>query len=64
MVLAFQNGNAKVTRGRQFAKWTKRPFSGKFGKSKKGPFSPEFNLENGRVVATETFDLYPRRLFD
>ena len=35
MLLAFQNGNAKVTRGRQFAKWTKRPFSGNFGKIEK-----------------------------
>lgn len=33
-------------------------------KSKKRPFSPEFNLENGRVVTTKTSDLYPCRLFD
>ena len=33
-------------------------------KLKKRPFFPEFNLENGRVVATETSDLYPCRIFD
>lgn len=64
MLLASQNREVRATRGRQFAK-RKNDHSPEISeKSKKRTFSPEFNLENGRVVATETSDLYPCRIFD
>lgn len=50
----------RITRGRQFSKRENDHFPEISEKSKKRPFSPEFSLENGRIVATETSDLYSR----
>ena len=61
---SFLNKEVGVTRDRQFVKQENDHFPEISEKSKKQPFSPEFNLENGRVVATETSDLYPCRIFD
>ena len=57
MLLASRNRKVRVTRGRQFAKRENDHFPEISEKSKKRPFSPEFNLENGRVVATKTLTL-------
>ena len=62
MLVASRNREVRVTKGRQFAKRGNDHFPEFSEKLKKRPFSPEFNLENGRVVATETSYLYPCRL--
>ena len=59
MLLASRNREVKVTIGHTFAKWENDHFPEISGNRKKRPFSPEFNLKNGRVVATETSDLSP-----